>query len=243
MKKVGILSLAIVLALGTVGVGYAMWDKTLAVEAVVLTGEVNAEFVDAFTDDDGFPNDENIDPLDNGSGDEYNHWGPESSNDPLASQPLPPRGPKDVGRSFAEITGPDTAQVVIENGYPCYYSTAYFVIHNSGSIPVKVQTVWEHCNVDHWVSWDGGDTWVLMPASTWYPVVPCTIKLIDFGNDGIPDVAVHVTGTFIGEQIDPCNIIIIDLDFHVLQGAGQLAEYVFDEMVELVQWNEFEPLQ
>jgi len=44
MKKIGILCLALVLALGLLGVGFALWDKTLYINGTVNTGEVDAEF-------------------------------------------------------------------------------------------------------------------------------------------------------------------------------------------------------
>lgn len=49
--KLGILSLAVVLCLATVGVGYAMWDKTLYIDGTVNTGEVNLEIMSASSDD------------------------------------------------------------------------------------------------------------------------------------------------------------------------------------------------
>ena len=246
MKKVGILALALIVALGSLGVAYAMWDTTLAVEATVLTGEVNAGITGAFTDDDGTPNVDTIDPGDDGGGTLYDRWGLDSSNDPLASEPVPPRGDKDVGRSTATFDpagDPYVATVVIENGYPCYYSTAYFEITNTGTIPVKIQAVMEHLNVDHWVSWDGGSTWTFIVASTRYPVVPGTAKWIDFdaaGDVREADLSVHVTGIVFGTQIDPGESVLMDLDFHVMQGAGQGVTYVLDEEIQLVQWNEYE---
>jgi hypothetical protein len=42
MKKIGILCLALVLALGSLGVGYAMWYEDLYIEGTVDTGEVYA---------------------------------------------------------------------------------------------------------------------------------------------------------------------------------------------------------
>ena len=53
MKKIGIICLALVLALGTLGVGYAMWDKTLYINGTVNTGEVNLEILSASSDDVG----------------------------------------------------------------------------------------------------------------------------------------------------------------------------------------------
>ena len=42
MKKIGLICLALVLALGVLGVGYGLWDKTVYIEGTVNTGEVNA---------------------------------------------------------------------------------------------------------------------------------------------------------------------------------------------------------
>lgn len=49
----GLLFLALVIALGGIGVGYAMWDKTLFIDGTVNTGEVNAEFTAASGNDTG----------------------------------------------------------------------------------------------------------------------------------------------------------------------------------------------
>ena len=53
MKKIGILALVLVFVLGTLGVGYAMWDKTLFINGTVNTGEVDAYFTTATCDDIG----------------------------------------------------------------------------------------------------------------------------------------------------------------------------------------------
>ena len=39
MKKVGLISLALVLALGTLGVGYAMWSDEVFIDTDIATGE------------------------------------------------------------------------------------------------------------------------------------------------------------------------------------------------------------
>jgi hypothetical protein len=44
MKKFGLLCLAIVLALGSLGVGFALWSDTLYIEGMVCTGEVDVEW-------------------------------------------------------------------------------------------------------------------------------------------------------------------------------------------------------
>ena len=44
MKKFGLLCLALVLALGSLGVGFALWSDTLYIEGYVFTGEVDVEW-------------------------------------------------------------------------------------------------------------------------------------------------------------------------------------------------------
>ena len=44
MKKIGILALALVLALGSLGVGYALWSDVLYLEGTVQTGTVSADW-------------------------------------------------------------------------------------------------------------------------------------------------------------------------------------------------------
>jgi len=46
VKKIGLLSLALVLALGALGVGYAMWQDTVTIEGTVNTGSVEISIED-----------------------------------------------------------------------------------------------------------------------------------------------------------------------------------------------------
>ncbi len=45
MKKLGILILVVVVALGALGVGYAQWSQTLIINANVNTGSLDAQFL------------------------------------------------------------------------------------------------------------------------------------------------------------------------------------------------------
>ena len=103
--KVAVLFLVLALALAAVGVGYAMWDKTLHIDGTVNTGEVNAVFTDAYCEET-----------------------PEAEG-------------KDVGSCTLTGIGEQTLTITIDNGYPCYECTVYFTILNTGTIPVKVQSL------------------------------------------------------------------------------------------------------
>ncbi|GAI88098.1 unnamed protein product, partial [marine sediment metagenome] len=52
MKKLGLLCLTLVLALGTLGVGYAMWSDTLTITGDVNTGEFIVVFDSQYDNDD-----------------------------------------------------------------------------------------------------------------------------------------------------------------------------------------------
>lgn len=53
MRKIGLLCLALVLALGTLGVGYALWSEDLYIDGYIETGDVDVDWslVDWWADD------------------------------------------------------------------------------------------------------------------------------------------------------------------------------------------------
>jgi len=103
--KIGIVFLVLVLALATLGIGYAMWDKTLDIVGTVDTGEVDAEFTTATCAED-----------------------PEAED-------------KDVGSCSVDGAGTQMLTITVDNGYPCYGCTVDYTITNTGTIPVKVQSM------------------------------------------------------------------------------------------------------
>jgi hypothetical protein len=140
MRKIVLISLALVLALGTLGVAYAMWDKTLYVEGNVATGEVNAIITSIASDD------------------------PVGTIDPyygvLVDMPADPVYPrKDVADTTAWIDAEDNqiAHVLIEDGYPCYWVAVHFTVYNNGSIPI-IYTGFDTTNVPAEIFCDPGDS-------------------------------------------------------------------------------------
>jgi predicted ribosomally synthesized peptide with SipW-like signal peptide len=53
MKKIGLLALALVLALGALGVGYAMWTDTVTVNGTINTGSIDLAIKDIGVTDPG----------------------------------------------------------------------------------------------------------------------------------------------------------------------------------------------
>jgi hypothetical protein len=109
MKKIGLLCLALVLALGALGVSYAMWYEDLYISGTVNTGEVDWAF-DCGTVTWG-------DPCDPATVDKQ-------SDDLFAN--IRTTG-KDVGCTDVVCVDTDadgdvdTLQVTIHNAYPGYY--------------------------------------------------------------------------------------------------------------------------
>jgi hypothetical protein len=118
MKKIGLLVLAVVFAVGALGVGYAHWSQTLYVDGSVTTGTYLVGFETCSTDDGGTT----LDPL----------------TDPA----------KDVGSTEAELLdlvgdhgGIDifeTLSITLDNVYPGYKSRVDFDIGNGGTVPGNV---------------------------------------------------------------------------------------------------------
>lgn len=226
MKKrflnTGILFMALVALLAAIGIGYAMWDKTLNIDGTVSTGNVDAQFTSACTDDDG-----TVDC---------------SHDQDFGDDGIDPAG-KDVGNCGATFAA-DTATMTIGNAYPSYECTAWFGIENNGTIPVMVQAIEQHANFGHYYRCDPVDPWTFAAASTWYPYcgtsVVKDIAVFDPVTDEIvPVLNVHVTKLVIGEQIDRDGHTGIDVHIHVKQGAAEDAMYQVDHRIYLVQWNEY----
>src|SRR3990170_7691975 len=173
-----------VVALGLLGLGYALWFKVITISSVVNTGRVHASIERAFTDDD----DKVDSPLDSQDTEGCVDLGAvdvdgdgKTSCDPAATGPDPKRHyDKDVARCDAALTDPDADQagkqggsVTITNGYPSYHCTAWFRFHNSGTIPVKLVAVNEHMAVDHWTQCSLTEPgYTFRPASVPYPACP-----------------------------------------------------------------------
>lgn len=236
---VSALFMVLVLGLATLGVAYGLWSKTLAIEGVVNTGNVNAEFTQAFTDDDDTVDDPTKDSLDLDDCRDFGGVDRDgdglTSCDPRASGPDPkPRHRKDVARCDARLADEDpqlgmqNGEVEIINGYPSYFCTSWFRIHNNGSIPVKVR------RID--ITDSAGN--VIVPDAQ-----PSTIYDLDLTGpggvpDGLPDLNLHITDIELQQQLDPSQEILMDLDMHVTQDAPPGSTFSFDVLIQLAQWNE-----
>lgn len=172
---------ALMIALAMTGVAFAHWSETLYISGTVSTGEVDADFDSA------------------------------SSNDPPGT--VDPGYDKNVGCTEVTGIGTKTLTVTVTNGYPCYSSRIDYAITNTGTIPVKIQSI------------------EIEPTNF-------TLASASGSNDG--EVYVEVTGIAVGDQIDPSQEKNGDLEIHIEQCAEEKATYTFTVTILLIQWNEYE---
>lgn len=148
MRKIGLLVMALVLALGTLGVGYASWTDTITIDGTVNTGSVDIEIVD-YSNTIVWK----IKPTEVGGTEIYvqETWDKPADgrvSDPDPASPVdafpnanPPgtAGTDPVATADASAGATDDSiKITIDNAFPLDDLTADFLLHYAGTIPVKV---------------------------------------------------------------------------------------------------------
>lgn len=234
MKKIGLLCLALVLALGALGVGFAHWSQTITIDQTVTTGEVKVGVFGVATDPDevegkdichvyvtnGYISEGIGGPVIPGKNGvpEFRKALPDGS----VAEALYPAGTYDF---FPSTT------ITIDSYYPSLYIMEDFVITNGGTIPVKLDVtltvtdpdgVYDHLDLVHAQIWkESGGTWTQLYASS------------GKANVELPILAAALQGI----QLEECETILIWLDKHLQQEAPQGAEASMTLTVDAVQWN------
>ena len=132
--SMSVVVLVLVLSLAAVGVAYGFWANTLSVQGTVQTGDFNAKFTAASTND----------PLVNAAGD------PVVSPDPCTPG-LNPTGctapAKDVGSCTARVirhpywAEPREVKVAVSNAYPGYECEVDVTLTKGGCVPECIKYV------------------------------------------------------------------------------------------------------
>ena len=226
MRKVGLIAVALVLALGALGVGFAAWTDTVIIDGTVDTGEVaiaiHCPISFADTDQESPP----ILVTDGAL---------QSSLDWNASAPGPGfqnslvKTGKNVGwvTSNCESLTPPIKAVTINfhNVYPCYANHIAFSISNIGTIPVKI---------DHVVFTDS-----LGRSQTLYQT---GYLVFDLSGNGVNDFELYWGDNF-GVQQEPGGSWSIDFHTHFMQDEqiDFTVPHTYSLTVEVfaVQWNEY----
>ena len=122
---------------------------------------------------------------------------------------------KDVGSTTCSIdTGdPRILHITINNGYPCYWNDCEVEYTIGGTIPVKVQSI---------------------------EIIPYDFTLASAYGANNGELWVKMVDG-LGSQLHPGDQSAGSFKIHVEQCAEQLANYNFDVIIKVVQYNEYTP--
>jgi hypothetical protein len=240
MKKIGLLALALVFALGALGVGYAHWTETLNIKGSVSTGWIDVNFMSQYDND----RDTMIDPTGPG---EWDFSGPRPEW--IGPRLDPPKHVASTTSTYstwdqqdrpANTTG-NFAEIIITNGYPSYWGSVAWDLKNHGSVPVELWTVTLVKVEGPSTSFDKSK---LLTIGTRYYVDADTGRVdetLDAGDDFSFILSAHGT-----EQLDPSTwdpavwntTAYLDVTVHIEQSAQQKSSYKFSIDYLFANWNE-----
>jgi hypothetical protein len=216
MKKIGLLCLALVLAMGALGVGYALWWDELMVQGNVDTGVLCWEWSRTpLTTDKGPPPtfinpDMNI--LPGFEGDWF--YAP---------------GMKDVGYTYAVKDDDKHITFNLVNVYPCYFDMFSIYYQNCGTVPLHFEYITFYSGPEA-TPWDSVTlNWI---AEEYAPFG------LDLDNDGKDDIEFR-WGNHIGSQLHPGEESgEVSFWIHILQECPQGEQLSFHATLRAVQYNE-----
>jgi len=210
MKKIGLLCLALVLALGSLGFAYAKWSDTVTISKTITTDDVRVSWGTWTPWDDCLDasNDYNLD---------LDKLYPPEGTDPVITWV---RVDKDVGCTSVTMDG-DSLVVTVTCAYPLYYGDIEVEFCNLGSVPVKLQSItpeaiggWSIASKP-WFTGEGSD---ICDGAIWVNAT-----------DGV--------GTQIDPGYDQCKAASVK--WVVQQCASQSTTYQFRITWTVVNWNEY----
>ena len=219
MKKTGLLCLALVLALGALGVGYAHWTDTVYINQIVETGSVKVGVMGVATDPVEYE-DKDVANV-TVTHDNYKFHKMIEETD-LHGGSLINAG---MYAFYESVT------VNITNMYPCFTVLEDFYIGNAGSIPVKLNVnmviddpdgVYDNLTISWHVDYNGQ----LVDGGSGMATVPGAMGELD-----------KIVLTLEGMQLHECDVVAIWIDKHLKQSAPQGKSASFTMTVGAVQWN------
>jgi predicted ribosomally synthesized peptide with SipW-like signal peptide len=231
MKKIGLFVLAIVLAIGALGVGYAAWTDTIHINGTVNTGDldINAEYfsgtevwkdVDADTAFERF-------------------WVEDADGVVMWESMARPTDFEKyllVASAYAKYAGDDEVDIVFDNAFPYDDLTADVIIHCVGTVPVIVDA--DIATEDPMLAWLWDNGYVDVKAR-WVTITPDSWS-ISFGEEINGPVQMH-----------DCEYVKLWLSLDLpqeeeLDGTGFTAadfmdkDWAFTGHFYAIQWNEYE---
>jgi hypothetical protein len=227
MKKISLICLALVLAMGTLGVGYASWTDTVYIDGTVDTGEVCVWFGPSAGVDDPYAPPPYIPPEPPPDMRDWNTTEGENFPDRVY------RVDKNVGWGDAVVSvDRKTMTVTFSNVYPCYYNHVGFWIYNCGTVPVKIQKF-------IFKDGDGNEIAVIDKTS------PDEAKYItlDLSGDGEVDDLELQWGNDPGTQLEEGEGVNHSFSIHMLQDEtidfSEPQSFTFSIEIVAIQWNAY----
>lgn len=236
MRKIAILCLALVMALGSLGVAYAAWSETLTIEGTVDTGAVDFAIV-GYSETHVYktPNHGTVGVY------ELTTWGYGSWHAvityPLPDPPVPPTlvsGPHPLPGGWELIAsatvepfawGAKSVAVTYEDLFPGPGFAVDLLVNITGTVPTKINDVaWTTTGHDYWLQ-------ALVDAGYANDVA----FRITF--EGLAEVPTPGDLVDIGTQLHPDDYVMVVLGVILPPEAPQGASGTFTYTVEIVQWN------
>ena len=211
--KIASICLALVLALGTMGVGLAWWSDTLYIEGTVNTGELDWELT-VFSILDNELTTQPDYHCNNGFAD-WTFWpDPHGKNVAWGEGELVDGADSDGDMSQLNLT--------LHNVYPSYFNSVSVNARNNGTIPLVIEKV--------------------VINTTEITTLPAPVVGLDLGGpagvpDGLYDVEIY-WGNNIGQQLEPgTGPLVLTFWFHCLEDAPEGTTLTFTIEIVAVQWN------
>jgi hypothetical protein len=226
MKKIGLLMLVMVIALGALGIGYASWTDQINITGPVGTGSVCVKWYGINPHYDQCPHgpdvngswttgnlDANLDVFAvTGNANGWPMMGVKSTPSYIVD--------KNVACTTVSGVNTDTLTITVDNAYPLYYNDIEIEFVNCGTIPVKLVN------------------YVITPVD--FVLANQTWSNAEHPSNGGPVWVGLVTGGESGTQLEPGDALASSLKFVVQQSATQGRSYTFKITWNFIQWNEYE---
>jgi len=252
MKKLGMISMVLVLCLAVIGAGYAKWTSSVHIDGIVETGNVEIGIVDIGVDDLGpnylqggeiFP-DPSM-PEQEGTADpqagqitvhgiDYYFHNTEGKNVGSIESINPTTTPL-FTKKYGQITHQpfySSTSFVLNNAYPGYAPSETILLASNGSVPVKIQ------DIDFTCTSGGAGLEEFIMIGAWSITLPDGSVLTGNGH-------ADILNALAGIQLHFCNTIEIEVQFIIVEenAAGIICPQDTNATITVdviaVQWNEY----
>jgi hypothetical protein len=225
MKRIGLLTMALVLALGSLGVAYAAWTDDIAIEGSVNTGDVNLNVVDysgtwvyKCLDDDSIVN--------------LHGWmtaSPPTCPDCANAELVAWAGAGPLLQNTGLVD--DGVRVWFENIFPCQDFMVDILLHYDGSVPAKLFAD---------VIEVGGSPALI--ANLDVDFMAWQLPGFDPDTDmaDIHDWLIPANMIDVGHQVHFCDYILVAMNVHLPQDNNLMnLDGTFRARIQAIQWNEY----